>query len=320
MDKYAGNRKCFKLSFYLISLYLISNRFSLKEFLRKIYKLIPFKNKLYKLLRYFYKPSKAIYQHLYFSGVFKAKVGNKTFLYSNYNSEIETSIFWSGIPGDWEPHSLKIWMELSKISNVIMDIGANTGIYSLISKTVNPESKVFSFEPIPRIYHRLVDNCNINHFDIAYNNIAISDKDGKSVIYDLPIEHHYLASLNKSELLHQTKKPLEIPITTNKLSSFIEKKGLQNIDLMKIDVEGHEVEVLLGMEKYLKEYQPNILIEIKSIELAVKIQELVEDIDYVYFDINETLGLNKRSSISDRSSSWNYLICRKPTAIQLNYT
>lgn len=129
---------------------------SIKNLLRKIYQIIPFKRQFFILLRFFYWPSKSVYRHLFFQGIYKVKVENKNFLFSNYNSEIETSIFWSGIPGDWERNSIKIWIDLVKNSDVIFDIGANAGIYSLISKALNPRTQVYSFEPISRFYDRLV--------------------------------------------------------------------------------------------------------------------------------------------------------------------
>ena len=52
---------------------------------------------------------------------------------------------------EWEKVSLQLWEELCKESEVIFDVGSNTGVYSLLAKSSNPKSKVYAFEPIKRI-------------------------------------------------------------------------------------------------------------------------------------------------------------------------
>ena len=69
----------------------------------------------------------------------------------HYGFQLENEIFWSGLTNGWEKISTRLWIELSKNSKVIFDIGANTGIYSLVSKSINPTSQVFAFEPVKRV-------------------------------------------------------------------------------------------------------------------------------------------------------------------------
>jgi FkbM family methyltransferase len=59
-----------------------------------------------------------------------------------------------------------------------------------------------------------------------------------------------------------TSSTIETKISTITLDSFIEINQLQKIYLLKIDVESHEVEVLQGFERYIKQFKPSILIEI----------------------------------------------------------
>ena len=73
----------------------------------------------------------------------------------------------------------QIWIHLSKSSKIIFDIGANTGIYSILSKVYNPNSIVSAFEPQPNIYKILKKNNHINNYNISCENIAISNKTGK---------------------------------------------------------------------------------------------------------------------------------------------
>ena len=77
-----------------------------------------------------------------------------------------------------------------------MDIGANTGVYSLVTKTLNPNAKVIAFEPIQRTFEKLVYNNFINNYDIICEQTALSDKDGQGYIYDPDTVHNNLATLN----------------------------------------------------------------------------------------------------------------------------
>ena len=115
----------------------------LKNFVKFFYSLIPFKKNLFLFIKVIHIPKQKIYQHLVFKGIFKAKVGGSEFNIYHTGTLIENQLFWRGIEG-FEPNSLKIWLELCKISNVILDIGANTGVYSLIAKSQNPASKVYA--------------------------------------------------------------------------------------------------------------------------------------------------------------------------------
>ena len=113
----------------------------MKKILKKIYANFPFKQVLFTLLKKVWTPSENIYQHLHFKGEFKVKINEKNnFLIKHYGFQIENELFWAGLTGGWEKESMKIWIELCKDADVIIDIGANTGVYSLIAKSMNPNS------------------------------------------------------------------------------------------------------------------------------------------------------------------------------------
>ena len=104
------------------------------------------------VLKWLYIPSKEIYQHLWFKGVFNVQLDkDKDFKIVHYGDFLENQLFWDGIYG-FEHNSTRLWQELSKNSNTIFDIGANTGIYTLIAKTTNSNANIYAFEPVKRIY------------------------------------------------------------------------------------------------------------------------------------------------------------------------
>jgi FkbM family methyltransferase len=286
----------------------------MKKKFKYLYKLIPFKKQLFSVLKKLKLPP-SIYKHLYFEGVFRAKFDSYSFLIRHYGFQLENEIFWNGLTNGWEKISIRLWIELSKNSNVILDIGANTGIYSLVSKAVNPRSTVFAFEPVKRVYEKLCSNALLNSYNINCFELALSNNDGEAIIYDTPTPHVYSVAVNKN--ISGLTDTIPTKIHTQKLSTFIKQHNIGAIDLIKIDVETHEPEVLEGMEEYLERYKPTLLIEILNDEVGAKIQQLIKNIDYVYFNIDEINAPKKVDKII-KSDFYNYLICSPKTAKQLN--
>lgn len=287
----------------------------MKNVIKYIYKVIPFKQQVFSFFKYFNLPEN-IFKHLYFKGIFRVNFDHYSFLIKHYGFQIENEVFWKGLYGGHEKISMKIWVELCKSSDVTLDIGANTGLFSLVSKAVNPKTPVYAFEPVTRVYNKLSENVTINNYDIYCFDYALSNFDGKAKIYDTDAEHTYSVAVNKN-LLSASDKFIETEISVKKLSTFIQEFNLEKIDLIKIDVETHEPEVLEGMGKYLIQFQPTLLIEILNDEVAAKIQDLIKDIDYLFFNIDEVSNPQKVSQLT-KSNYFNYLICKEEVAIKLN--
>ena len=123
------------------------NIFPAKLFLRKLINTFP------------YKIKDKLYQDLRFVGVYEVPCfGKKIKLYNPGFTTIENEIFWNGIDNGWEKVSLKIWQTLAKNSNVILDIGANSGIYSIVANCINPQANIHAFEPVERTSQLLLKN------------------------------------------------------------------------------------------------------------------------------------------------------------------
>lgn len=285
----------------------------MKNIFKFFYNLIPFKVLIFKFLKFVYSPSESIYQHLHFKGDFKVNLENdKSFKLRHFGFQIENEIFWSGLNGGWEKVSIDLWKKLSSISDVIIDIGANTGVFSLISKAINEKSKVYAFEPIDRVFDKLDQNIKLNNFDVYAYKLATSNYDGSGVVYDVMGDHVYSVTVNKN--IHpSTSYVEEIKIELIRLDTFFIENNIEKVDLMKIDVETHEPEVLEGMGEFLQKFQPTLLIEVLNDEVGIKIQELVKGIDYLYFNIDEDKGIRQVNKIL-KSDYFNYLICKKEIA------
>jgi FkbM family methyltransferase len=269
--------------------------------LKKAYFLLPFKRNLFSFLRKVYKPSLRLSGYLKFRGFFHITVDSKQLAIYNNNSTLASFIFWKGIEG-YERCSLNTWIELSKKVDVIFDIGANFGLYGLLSKSVNPHSTVYFFEPLRRNCDLIEKNIYSNHFEkTEVECMALSDSNGIMDFFDMESEENTIGSLDKEFVKSHThaKTLVKIQVHTKTLDFFIGEKNIEKIDLLKIDVEGAELLVLRGFKENIKKYTPDIIIEIGKIETVKEIQNLLETLNlrYNYYEIDEQNGLKKTDSL-----------------------
>jgi FkbM family methyltransferase len=280
--------------------------------LKQIYKILPFKREIFTVIKRVLPLPKSLYQHLYFSGVFKVKVNSKrSFYLMHFGAKVENEIFWKGLYGLWERQSLKIWTALSEECKYIFDIGANTGVYAILAKTVNPQSSVYAFEPVNRVFRRLIQNINLNGYEIHAHNIGLSNFDGSGIIYDPGTEHIYSVTINKN-LLAKNQFATEVRVDVCRFDTWFEKLNIPSVDLVKIDVETHEPEVIEGMLGLIMKFQPTIIIEVLNESIAAKLNILLGKMDYVIYAINENKGLSKINKIS-KSPDFNILLCTAKT-------
>lgn len=288
----------------------------MKKIFKFLYSLLPLKKEIFTVIKQIKAPPHSVYQHLHFKDPFDVPVEDKVFKIHHFGFQVENEIFWKGLQGGWEKVSIGLWIELCRKSNCIIDAGANTGIYSLIAKTLNPQARVYAFEPVKRVFEKLELNCRLNKYDISSEEVALSNYDGYATIYDQPTEHIYSVTVNKN-LSHEDVAVIPTQVRTIKLSSYIEENNVSKIDLVKIDVETHEAEVLQGFEPYLTRMRPALLIEILNDTIGKKVEKVLQGKGYLYFDIDEINPPKQVRNIT-KSSSFNYFICSEETASELN--
>lgn len=285
----------------------------MRSTVRALYRYVPFKNQVSLLLRKIWRPPERIFRHLHFRGVFTVKVDEgHSFRMRHFGYPLENSLFWGGLSGSWEGVSTGLWVRLCRDANVILDIGANTGTYALLAACVRPEARVFAFEPVPRIFEKLEANRDLNGFAIEGVCAAVSDHTGTATIYDPGDEHLYSISVNKNTYEASEKvSPVQVPVF--RLDDFIDQHHLPRIDLAKVDVELHEIEVLRGFGRYLREHRPSLLIEIREEDLAARVEEQVAGLGYLYFNIDERAGVRRVDRLGP-SDYFNFLLCSEETA------
>ena len=137
----------------------------------------------------------------------------------------------------------------------VIDIGANIGRYTLLAaKCVGPQGRVLAFEPDPSTFAALQRNVLINQLNqVVMYDVAVSNIDGYGNLIrgDDPgwstLEPEWLSHLQHGQLSNTS----HITVRLCQLDSFMRDMGISKVDLLKIDVEGNEIKVLLGAHEAL---------------------------------------------------------------------
>lgn len=274
---------------------------------------LPYNNYFALILRYFGLSNHKIYKDFKFSGVFDVKFEQMNRKYQfkmfHFGGYIENETFWKGLFTSFERESGQIWMEFSKVSSVILDVGANTGIYSLVSRTINKDSQIYAFEPSIYTYNKFLKNIELNGFKINIFPIALGENDGEQIFFDFKVKNQTSASLSP-EKSKGVKDVWEYKVKTSKLDTFIENYSVDNIDLIKIDVEMYEPQVLMGFSKYINHFLPVIFIEVLTDEVASEIYPIVQN-HYEIYQLNVNSKIKKVDKFTIVAFVWNYLLIPK---------
>jgi FkbM family methyltransferase len=144
--------------------------------------------------------------------------------------------------------------------DVLYDIGANFGFFSVLSsRIVGPEGVVYAFEPVPANASMVERNARLNHLEnIEVLRVAVSRQTGKSELY---LAHYAGGGALKSAGVPPDLAGT-IVVDTSSIDDLVNLRRIRPPNVVKIDVEGAELEVLHGMLKVLKEWSPKIVLEV----------------------------------------------------------
>ena len=167
------------------------------------------------------------------------------------------------LEGVHEESTTILFKKVVKEGDVVVDLGANIGYFSLLAaKLVGKKGKVYSFEPEPRNYNYLLKNIELNGYDNVFaTQKAVGEEAGKVKLYICPYDtgHHTInqyggikeyESVYKYDSTEDKKEFVEVEKVS--LDDFF-KDRTQQIDVIKMDVEGAEMLALSGMNRIIKE-------------------------------------------------------------------
>lgn len=180
--------------------------------------------------------------------------GFDIYVHGKSDAIIEQTVYYTGT---YEKGTIHVMTQLLKEGDVFVDAGANIGLMSMVAATcVGPTGMVYAFEPFPLIVDRLKANIRLNHFsNIRIYPVALAAAAGEALLYPD-------RSLNPgaSSLVNRSQGTEPITIRKEMLDTYF--AAGHEITLIKIDVEGYELEVLKGGSQILKSPKaPALIVE-----------------------------------------------------------
>ena len=156
--------------------------------------------------------------------------------------------------GTSEPLEQETLAGLLKPGAVFYDVGANIGFYSTIAATiVGASGRVFAFEPFPIAARHCRANAELNGFSqVSVVEVAIGNTDGVAML-----------ELGDNSALHRLSESagsMQVPVTT--IDSWLAQTGAPPPDVVMIDIEGNEIDALIGMMDTLGRNRPALMIEV----------------------------------------------------------
>ena len=151
-----------------------------------------------------------------------------------------------------------------KEGDVIVDIGANIGYYALQeARLVGDNGKVYAIEPVPENVELLKKNIELNDYsNIEVFQLAVGDVNKTDYVY--------ISDCRNTASMIKTQASInKVPVEVTTLDKFLENKPLPS--LIRMDVEGYEVEIIKGMGKLLKSNKPlKLIVELHPLYYITK--------------------------------------------------
>jgi FkbM family methyltransferase len=221
--------------------------------------------------------------------------------------EVGMPMYWQGTI--FESETMELFVNLIKKSDCFVDIGANTGIYSILAASVNKKCKVFSFEPMPNSYDALVRNIAINNYENIIQPIkkAVSNIDGVTQ-FNVPYNSVFSSSASLDINGFRGFKGQSIKVDVITLDKFLVNIN-NNPDLIKIDVEGFENRVLEGMKILIGRCHPTIILECLLDGPAIEINDILASHDYHFYHLTDDGMIKYENIIPDNKDVFKNWLC-----------
>jgi FkbM family methyltransferase len=236
-----------------------------------------------------------------------------TFSSSGHLDTIANTIRLRGL-ADYENPTTSIIVYLAQSSSgYLLDVGANTGLFSLVAAAANPLIKVISFEPLASVRTLLEQNIALNPTlspRIAVEPIGLSNASGSFTFYETVNDQGLITTSSSLELGHaqQTGSYIEHAIVTDTLDDWSSTLGPVSVDFIKIDVEGHEHAVIEGGRRFLNKHRPLLSVEVLGPAETGSLNRLLVEGDYLALAMAPT-ALRQSPVIRFQPDAWNHLLC-----------
>lgn len=194
------------------------------------------------------------------------------------------------IRGHWlEPRTLACYEKLLRLGDVFIDVGAHVGFHALVGrKAVGAEGLVIAVEPQPYNSFKILRNFRANGFtNLKLFVAAVSDVSGTAELCDQDITDRSVLTMLEVGGKNEAQK-FTVPLL--RLDSIFESVGERRIKLLKLDVEGLEIEAVKGLGDRIK-CVDNLLFELLERNPSPRTLDLFSLLEEEGFEIRTLDGV-----------------------------
>lgn len=173
--------------------------------------------------------------------------------------------------GSYEYHKQRLFARMARAGDVVFDIGANVGFYTLLAASrVAPSGRVVAFEPMPSNVKRIHQHLKLNRIDgVRVFEAAVSSTPGIARF-----------APHASNAMGRISDTGSMEVTLVSLDDLSESGSIPDPNLLKIDVEGAELGVLHGASRLLARARPTILLATHGAEVHRQCCAFLRDAGY----------------------------------------
>lgn len=199
------------------------------------------------------------------------------------------------LKNNYEENVTKTLLKYLKPDLHFLDIGANIGYYSLLVASQCPAAKIYSFEPDSNNFRLFKTSIHYNGFDdrIQAHQLAVSDTTETILLFDVGTTTNSGAKITAPDkdsftpFIHTDQPDLQT-VQAVRLDDFLVGTP---IDLLKIDIEGHEPFAIRGMAELIRHNRPVILAELAPLSLSLIGRTTPADFLQFFLDLNYQISV-----------------------------
>ncbi len=199
-----------------------------------------------------------------------------------------------------------------RMPGLVIDIGSNTGFYSLLAASASERNTVLAFEPMAEIAERARRNVDRNDLAdrVHVHQVALSDRNGLAEFY-VPPDLHGVVETSASLRRDFKGEPAAIrPVSSCRLDRVLLRSRwvTRRISLIKIDVEGHEAAVLNGARWTIRLRRPVLFVEVLPNADLPWLNHFIRRRRYVDVTLGPGRLATPRDTVAHDPDAWNHAL------------
>ena len=218
----------------------------------------------------------------------------------------------AGWYGFERPMPLHFYASALSFPGLVLDVGANTGFYSLLAACASDQNRVLAFEPDESVLQGLRGNIAANRLEdrITVSDLALSSRTGFATLY-VPTQEHGLIETSSSlesafKGVHSELRQVQVDTLDNTLEKL--SVGQQSVSLLKVDVEGHEAAVLEGGARTVARWRPIVFVEVLAGADASTLSRFIAEQGYLDVPLLSGTELVARGTVRFEAHAWNHAL------------